>query len=227
MTGQRGHRPRLDTVPGTGPLLAARRFFTQAEVSADGRSCMSLTQRSGTASTGTAGPRRAGTTMPDPDLPPIIQGGMGVGVSGWRLARAVAQTGQLGVVSGVALDAVLARRLQPGDPGGHLRRALSHFPEQGVAATILQRYYVPGGISPGSPFRPMPRLGLRPSHWRDELIAAGNFVTVWLARQGHGGPVRVNYSTGLPFWLAGGYATPVSRSRSPSYPERSPRRRRT
>src|SRR6187455_1837198 len=29
-------------------------------------------------------------------LPLIIQGGMGVGVSNWRLARAVAQQGQLG-----------------------------------------------------------------------------------------------------------------------------------
>jgi nitrate reductase / nitrite oxidoreductase, alpha subunit len=38
VTGQRGQVPRLDTVPGSGPLLAARRFFTQAEVSADGRS---------------------------------------------------------------------------------------------------------------------------------------------------------------------------------------------
>ena len=44
-------------------------------------------------------------------LPGLIQGGMGVGVSDWRLARAVAAAGQLGVVSGVALDAVLARRL--------------------------------------------------------------------------------------------------------------------
>jgi NAD(P)H-dependent flavin oxidoreductase YrpB (nitropropane dioxygenase family) len=44
-------------------------------------------------------------------LPALIQGGMGVGVSDWRLARAVAAAGQLGVVSGVALDAVLARRL--------------------------------------------------------------------------------------------------------------------
>ena len=32
--------------------------------------------------------------------PVIIQGGMGVGVSGWRLARAVAERGHLGVVSG-------------------------------------------------------------------------------------------------------------------------------
>ena len=55
-------------------------------------------------------------------LPPIIQGGMGIGVSGWRLARAVSQLGQLGVVSGTALDLLLTRQLQLGDTGGHLRR---------------------------------------------------------------------------------------------------------
>ena len=60
--------------------------------------------------------------------PIIIQGGMGVGVSGWRLARTVAETGQLGVVSGTALPLVLTRQLQLGDPGGHLARALAHFP---------------------------------------------------------------------------------------------------
>jgi nitronate monooxygenase len=32
-------------------------------------------------------------------LPIIIQGGMGAGVSDWRLARAVSITGQLGVVT--------------------------------------------------------------------------------------------------------------------------------
>jgi NAD(P)H-dependent flavin oxidoreductase YrpB (nitropropane dioxygenase family) len=42
-------------------------------------------------------------------LPVIIQGGMGVAVSSWRLARAVARTGQLGVVSGTALEIVIAR----------------------------------------------------------------------------------------------------------------------
>ncbi|MFG2090536.1 MULTISPECIES: nitronate monooxygenase [unclassified Spirillospora] len=128
--------------------------------------------------------------MPEPR---IIQGGMGAGVSGWRLARAVAATGQLGVVSGVALDALLARGLQAGDPGGDLRRALGHFPVPEVAERILRRYFVPGGIEPGRPFRPVPRLGLRPNRSRDELIAAGNFAEVWLARQGHDGQVGINY----------------------------------
>jgi NAD(P)H-dependent flavin oxidoreductase YrpB (nitropropane dioxygenase family) len=131
--------------------------------------------------------------MPETELPLIIQGGMGVGVSGWRLAREVAMSGQLGVVSGVALDAVLARGLQLGDPGGHLRRALNHFPEPAVAARILERYYVRGGIAAGTPFRPVPRPGLRPNRWRDELTAAGNFAAVWLAKHGHSGPVGVNF----------------------------------
>ena len=62
-------------------------------------------------------------------LPKIIQGGMGVGISGWKLARAVSLTGQLGVVSGTALDQILARKLQLGDLDGHLRRAMACFPD--------------------------------------------------------------------------------------------------
>jgi NAD(P)H-dependent flavin oxidoreductase YrpB (nitropropane dioxygenase family) len=46
---------------------------------------------------------------------------MGIGVSGWRLAGAVGRAGGLGVVSGVALDTMLARRLQDGDQDGQLR----------------------------------------------------------------------------------------------------------
>ncbi|MBR8745127.1 nitronate monooxygenase [Nocardiopsis sp. MG754419] len=131
--------------------------------------------------------------MSDPAPPTIIQGGMGVGVSGWRLARAVARTGQLGVVSGVALDVQLARRLQRGDPDGHMRRALARFPDQDVVSRILARYFVPGGLPEGRPFRPVPRLGLRRNRVRDELTVAGNFVEVWLAKEGHHGRVGVNY----------------------------------
>lgn len=125
--------------------------------------------------------------------PVIIQGGMGVGVSGWRLARAVAATGNLGVVSGVALDTVLARRLQLGDPGGQVRRALAELPLAGAAERIVRRYFVAGGLAAGTAFRPVPRLGLRPNLARDELIVAGNFVEVYLAKQGHHGPVGINY----------------------------------
>jgi NAD(P)H-dependent flavin oxidoreductase YrpB (nitropropane dioxygenase family) len=40
------------------------------------------------------------------DLPRIIQGGMGVGISGWKLAQAVSSPGQLGVVAGTAFKVV-------------------------------------------------------------------------------------------------------------------------
>ena len=125
--------------------------------------------------------------------PTIIQGGMGVAVSGWPLARAVAATGQLGVVSGTALDTVLVRRLQLGDPGGDLRRAIAAFPIPGVADRVLERYFVPGGKSATTPFALAPKgsVPLEPDH-RD-LIMIGNFVEVFLAKEGHDGPVGINY----------------------------------
>lgn len=118
---------------------------------------------------------------------------MGVGVSGWRLARAVARTGQLGVVSGVALDALLARRLQQGDAGGHIRRALAHFPVPEVAERVLQRYFPPGGPAADAPFRPVPRLGIRGRRRGQQLAVVANFVEVFLAKEGHDGRVGVNY----------------------------------
>ena len=47
-------------------------------------------------------------------LPKIIQGGMGVRISSWKLAREVSNMGQLGVVSGTAMDTVFVRTLQDG-----------------------------------------------------------------------------------------------------------------
>src|SRR5690606_37130208 len=90
-----------------------------------------------------------GSTRPWPTL---IQGGMGVAVSSWPMARAVSLAGQLGVVSGTALDVVLARRLQDGDVGGHLRRALEHFPFPAIARRVLDRYLRLGGHPAGRPF---------------------------------------------------------------------------
>ena len=128
------------------------------------------------------------------DTPPkIIQGGMGAGVSGWRLANAVSRTGQLGVVAGTALDVILARRLQIGDPGGHGRRALHAFPIPGVAQRILDRYFVEGGKEEEAPFKSKPILSKSPSRALDELTVAGNFVEVYLAREGHANPVGINY----------------------------------
>jgi NAD(P)H-dependent flavin oxidoreductase YrpB (nitropropane dioxygenase family) len=125
--------------------------------------------------------------------PRIIQGGMGVAVSGWPLARAVSLAGQLGVVSGTALAVVLARRLQLGDPGGELRRALAHFPLPQMAERVRAEHYIAGGKSPGTPFKltPMPTFQPRPT--LVELTVVANFVEVFLAKEGHAGPVGINY----------------------------------
>ena len=79
------------------------------------------------------------------NLATVIQGGMGVAVSNWRLARAVSSLGQLGVVSGTGIDTVLIRRLQDGDVGGKVRRALAAFPLPDIAKAALQRYFLPDG----------------------------------------------------------------------------------
>ncbi len=128
-------------------------------------------------------------------LPQIIQGGMGVAVSDWRLAHAVASTGQLGIVSGTALDAVVARRLQNGDPDGHIRRALAAFPYPKVAQQLLDTYFLPQGRQ-GKPYRPIPKTTLEANRKHEQLAVASNFIEVWLAKQS-GGQVGINFLTKL------------------------------
>ena len=90
--------------------------------------------------------------MTERPLPTVIQGGMGIAVSSWQLAREVSLAGELGVVSGTGLDAVLTRTLQNGDPGGHYRRALAHFPNQAVAERIIAKWtHVLAAKEPGTP----------------------------------------------------------------------------
>ncbi len=133
--------------------------------------------------------------MSERDLPIIIQGGMGVAVSNWRLARAVSQFGQFGVVSGTALDVVLVRRLQIGDPGGHVRRAAEHFPIPGVAERVLERYFVPGGKGNGERVKSHPMGRLNPSRNLEDLMVLANFIEVYLAKEGHDGRVGINLLT--------------------------------
>lgn len=125
-------------------------------------------------------------------LPPIIQGGMGIGISGWRLAKAVSQCGQLGVVSGITLDLLLTRQLQLGDLGGHLRRALDAFPYSEIAARILERYFIPGGKAADAPFKTPPMISHEPSRSSRELLLASSFAAVHLAKEGHSGWVGIN-----------------------------------
>ena len=125
--------------------------------------------------------------------PTLIQGGMGVAVSSWQLARAVASLGHLGVVSGTALDVVLARRLQQGDPGGELRRALEAFPDQVVAGEVLKRYFVPGGNPSASAFKSVPMFAAQPARRLNALATVAGFAEVFLAKEGHRGVVGINF----------------------------------
>lgn len=127
------------------------------------------------------------------EQPRIIQGGMGVGVSHWRLARVVARAGQLGVVSGTALDTVLARRLQMGDPDGSVRRAMAAFPYPDMVRRVLDNYFIPGGKPVNGAFKLTGLIGNRPTAAARELLVVGNFIEVWLAKKGHAGWVGINY----------------------------------
>jgi len=128
-------------------------------------------------------------------LPEILQGGMGVGISGWPLAHAVSLTGQLGVVSGAALDAVFIRRLQDGDVGGHLRRALEAFPIPAVAADVLRSFFRPEGRVEGEAYAVAPMYRQVADRIRDRITILANFAEVWLAKEGHGHPVGINFLT--------------------------------
>ncbi len=120
---------------------------------------------------------------------------MGFGVSDWRLARAVAEQGHLGVVSGTALDLLLVRRLQDGDPGGHMRRGMAAFPILGVAADVLRRYFYPEGRRPGTPYKMLPAYKQVMSRSRQLVSVLATFVEVYLAREGHEGQVGMNLLT--------------------------------
>lgn len=126
-------------------------------------------------------------------LPKIVQGGMGVNISGWRLAKKVSMLGQLGTVSGVIYERVFARMLQMGDPGGHLRRALSHFPFQEHAERVIQAFYVEGGKPENVAFKTVPVFTLDPLPLLKSLTICANFALVWLVKEGHDNSVSINW----------------------------------
>jgi nitronate monooxygenase len=129
----------------------------------------------------------------------IIQGGMGVGVSNWHLARSVSKLGQMGVVSGTALETVLVRRLQLGDLDGSMRRALSHFPWPEMAQRLLKQYFIPGGKAPETPFKLLPMPSFELKRPVVELLVMANFAEVYLAKEGHDGHVGINYLEKIQF----------------------------
>ena len=120
---------------------------------------------------------------------------MGIGVSGWPLARAVSRLGHLGVVSGTAIDTVMIRRLQDGDEGGHVERAMSAFPIGDTCERVLRRYYVAPGRRGTAPYRLLPMNRRIVSVERARITMLANFVEVWLAKEGHEGVVGINLLT--------------------------------
>ncbi len=118
---------------------------------------------------------------------------MGVGVSNWRLAQAVSKLGQLGVVSGTALDQLFVRRLADGDVGDHMRRGVEAFPFPEMARRIWNEYFVPGGKAAEAPYPSVPMHQRRDPRKLIELCMVSNFVEVFLAREGHKNPVGINF----------------------------------
>jgi len=141
-------------------------------------------------------------TVPD-KLPEIIQGGMGVAVSDWNLARAVAKEGQMGVVSGTGIGMVFASRVWKGDEGGHMRRALEHFPDQDAVKEFLDKYYYEPGQAPKA--EPTPRMySLKLDKELASITVMASFVETWLAKEGaeeggKGGLVGFNLLEKAPY----------------------------
>jgi NAD(P)H-dependent flavin oxidoreductase YrpB (nitropropane dioxygenase family) len=126
--------------------------------------------------------------------PTIIQGGMGIGVSNWNLARTVSLRGQLGVVSGTCIDSLFVRRLQDGDIGGHVRRAMERFPIPEVSADALKKYFLPEGRQ-DAPYKMLAMWRQTVSRAREQITMLASFVEVQLAKEGHDGVVGINLLT--------------------------------
>jgi NAD(P)H-dependent flavin oxidoreductase YrpB (nitropropane dioxygenase family) len=101
----------------------------------------------------------------------------------------------MGVVSGTGIDTVLVRRLQDGDPGGHMRRAIARFPLPEFAEAALKRYFLPEGRPPGAPYKLLPMYRHGGTRSGEPMLMLAAFVEVYLAKEGHGGPVGMNLLT--------------------------------
>lgn len=133
-------------------------------------------------------------------LPKIIQGGMGVAVSNYLLARTISSRGPefLGVVSGTGIDTVLVRKLQTGDE--RVLGALRQFPDEKLVQEIENKYFIPGGKAADQKFLYTPRPHLTEengvfrlqNNFLEKLLIAANFTEVRLAKEGHNNPVAVN-----------------------------------
>lgn len=107
---------------------------------------------------------------------------MGVRTSSYRLAGAVAAQEATGLISGTAIATVLARELMDGDQTGDMRWALSQYPRQEVAESLLAKYYNPNGRG-GLPYERTPLFNYRFNSLVADLSVVGAFAEVLLARR--------------------------------------------
>ncbi len=140
------------------------------------------------------------TSVVDRTLPVVIQGGMGVGISTWQLARTVAKSGGLGVISGVAPDLLLARWLQDGDVDGSVRAAIADYPDAEFVAQTIDKFFRPNGRPAGKPYRPITKLDLNQRIDAVRLTALGSYAQVHLAKSGHDGLVGINLLEKVQLW---------------------------
>ncbi len=123
----------------------------------------------------------------------IIQPGMGVGVSNYKLANIASRNGCLGTVSGPGCEQQIARILQNGDPDGDIRRALKNFPLPEISEKIIKKYFVEGGIEKGVRYKGINSIRVDPTDELVEISVASAFVIVFLAKEGHSGLVSINF----------------------------------
>ena len=134
------------------------------------------------------------STQSMPGTPWLIQGGMGIAISGWPLARAVARAGQLGVVSGTAIDSVFVRRLQDHGVDESLRAVLSGFPIPSVVDEVVEQFATTRR-SKSTPYRNVVMLTHRSAQRSQDLLVLAAYVEVALAKQDHDGVVGINLLT--------------------------------
>ncbi len=120
-------------------------------------------------------------------MPRLIQAGMGVRISGARLANATARLGALGVVSGVALRHIVIEEVRAGN--AEVIEVAKSFPLARYVEELLA--WMPNGPKWGKP-APVDEMDPVRGALAQRMSAIATFIEVRRAKQGHQGKVGVN-----------------------------------
>ncbi len=141
----------------------------------------------------------------------VVCGGMGVDISGWKLAGEVARLGGVGTISATGQGDVLARRLTQlrRDPDNHelqlVKDSLETFPNPSMVDRVLDKYHehVSSEDTGERRYRPtqQPRIGALEA---EMLQVLGTYVQADLAKRRAGGRglVAVNTLGKIPRMVA-------------------------